>query len=111
MASDAKKQAILTAISQIEKAYGKGSIMKMGESVGKMVVDIIPTGAVPVDMALGVGGLPRGRVIEILGPEASGKTTLALSIIAQAQKNGGSAALIDAAHAPDPPLAQKVGVT
>ena len=109
-ASDAKKQAILTAISQIEKAYGKGSIMKMGESVGKMEVDIIPTGAVPVDMALGVGGLPRGRVIEIFGPEASGKTTLALSIIAQAQKNGGSAALIDAEHALDPAWASKVGV-
>lgn len=110
MSSDAKKQAILTAISQIEKAYGKGSIMKMGESGGKLEVEIIPTGVVPVDMALGVGGLPRGRIIEIFGPEASGKTSLCLSIIAQAQKAGGTAALIDAEHALDPIWAQKVGV-
>ena len=110
MASDAKKQAILTAISQIEKTYGKGSIMKMGEQVGRFEVDIIPTGCIPVDTALGVGGLPRGRVIEIFGPEASGKTTLTLSVIAQAQKNGGTAALIDAEHALDPVWAQKVGV-
>lgn len=107
---DARKQAILTAISQIEKAYGKGSIMKMGESVGKFEVDVIPTGIIPVDLALGVGGLPRGRIIEIYGPEASGKTTLTLSTIAQAQKEGGSAALIDAEHALDPVWAQKVGV-
>ena len=110
MSSDAKKQAILTAISQIEKAYGKGSIMKMGESVGKLEVDVISTGSTPVDLALGVGGLPRGRIVEIFGPEASGKTSLCLSIIAQAQKNGGSAALIDAEHALDPLWAQKVGV-
>lgn len=108
--ADAKKQAILTAISQIEKAYGKGSIMKMGESIGKLEVETISTGCVPVDLALGVGGLPRGRVVEIFGPEASGKTTLALSIIAQAQKNGGTAALIDAEHALDPAWAQRVGV-
>src|SRR4030065_1018919 len=92
MASDAKKQAILTAISQIEKAYGKGSIMKMGESIGKLEIETIPTGAVPVDLALGAGGLPRGRIIEIFGPEASGKTTVCLSTIAEAQKNGGGAA-------------------
>jgi recombination protein RecA len=110
MSADAKKQAILTAISQIEKAYGKGAIMKMGESVGKFEVDVIPTGCIPVDLALGVGGLPRGRIIEIFGPEASGKTTLTLSCIAQAQKNGGAAALIDAEHALDPVWAQKVGV-
>lgn len=108
--SDAKKQAILTAISQIEKAYGKGSIMKMGESVGKMDIDVVSTGIVPVDLALGIGGLPRGRIIEIFGPEASGKTSLSLSVIAQAQKNGGSAALIDAEHALDPVWAEKVGV-
>ena len=110
MSSDAKKQAILTAISQIEKTYGKGSIMKMGESVGKFEIDVIPTGITPVDLALGVGGLPRGRIVEIFGPEASGKTTLTLSVIAQAQKNGGQAALIDAEHALDPQWAQKVGV-
>lgn len=110
MTSDAKKQAILTAISQIEKAYGRGSIMKMGESVGKLEVDVIPTGSVPVDLALGIGGLPRGRIVEIFGPEASGKTSLALAIIAQAQKNGGSAALIDAEHALDPVWSQKMGV-
>jgi len=108
--SDAKKQAILTAISQIEKAYGKGSIMKMGESIGKTEISVISTGIVPVDLALGVGGLPRGRIIEIFGPEASGKTSLCLSVIAQAQKNGGNAALIDAEHALDPVWAQKVGV-
>src|SRR3989344_7150324 len=110
MSSDAKKQAILTAISQIEKAYGKGSIMKMGESGSKFDVEITPTGIIPVDMALGAGGLPRGRIIEIFGPEASGKTSLCLSIIAQAQKAGGTAALIDAEHALDPVWAQKVGV-
>lgn len=111
MPIDAKKQAILTAISQIEKAYGKGSIMKMGEQVGKKFeIDVIPTGCVPVDLALGVGGLPRGRVVEIFGPEASGKTTLTLSVIAQAQKNGGNAALIDAEHALDPIWAEKVGI-
>lgn len=110
MSTDAKKQAILTAISQIEKAYGKGSIMKMGESIGKLDIDVVPTGIMPVDLALGVGGLPRGRIIEIYGPEASGKTSLCLSVIAQAQKNGGSAALIDAEHALDPSWAQKVGV-
>ena len=110
MTIDAKKQAIQNAISQIEKAYGKGSIMKMGESVSKFEVDIIPTGIVSVDLALGVGGLPRGRISEIYGPEASGKTTLTLSTIAQAQKAGGSAALIDAEHALDPVWAQKVGV-
>lgn len=110
MSADAKKQAIETAISQIEKAYGKGSIMKMGESSGKLEVDAISTGSVPVDLALGVGGLPRGRIIEIFGPEASGKTSICLSIIAQAQKNGGNAALIDAEHALDPVWAQKIGV-
>ena len=111
MATDAKKQAIETSISQIEKAYGKGSIMKMGESIGnKFEVAVIPTGIIPVDLALGTGGLPRGRVVEIFGPEASGKTTLTLSVIAQAQKNDGKAALIDAEHALDPAWAQKVGV-
>lgn len=84
--------------------------MKMGESVGRFEVDVIPTGCIPVDLALGVGGFPRGRIIEIFGPEASGKTTITLSAIAQAQKNGGTAALIDAEHALDPVWAQKVGI-
>src|SRR3989344_800521 len=109
-ASDAKKQAILTAISQIEKAYGKGAIMKMGEAVGKLEAETISTGSIPVDLALGIGGFPRGRIIEVFGPEASGKTTLAISVIAEAQKNGGSAALIDVEHALDPTWAQIVGV-
>src|SRR3989338_7340240 len=109
-ASDAKKQAILTAISQIEKAYGKGSIMKMGDSIGNLEVEVTPTGSVPVDLALGIGGLPRGRIIEIFGPEASGKTTVALSIISEAQKNGGVVAFIDAEHALDPIWAEKLGV-
>ena len=108
--TDAKKQAILTAISQIEKAYGKGAIMKMGESAAKLEVDAISTGSIPVDFALGIGGLPRGRIIEIFGPEASGKTTLALSVIAQVQKHGGTAALIDVEHALDPTWAKLVGV-
>jgi recombination protein RecA len=108
--TDAKKQAILTAISQIEKAYGKGAIMKMGESAGKLEAEVISTGAIPLDLALGIGGLPRGRIIEIFGPEASGKTTLALSVIAQAQKEGGTAAIIDVEHALDPAWAQLVGV-
>lgn len=107
---DAKKQAITTAISQIEKAYGKGSIMKMGESVGKLEIDTVPTGSIPVDFALGIGGLPRGRIIEIFGPEASGKTTLALSVISQVQKRGGTAALIDVEHALDPTWAKIIGV-
>jgi len=110
MTTDAKKQAILTAISQIEKAYGKGAIMKMGESVGKLEAEAISTGSIPLDLALGIGGLPRGRIIEIFGPEASGKTTLALSVIAQAQKEGGTAAIIDVEHALDPAWAQLVGV-
>ena len=105
-----RKQAVNIAMQQIEKQFGKGSIMKMGESVSKFEVDVIPTGITPVDLALGVGGLPRGRIVEIFGPEASGKTTLTLSIIAQAQKNSGTAALIDAEHALDPVWAQKVGV-
>ena len=108
--ADAKKQAIITAISQIEKAYGKGAIMKMGESVGKLEAESISTGLIPVDLALGIGGFPRGRIVEIFGPEASGKTTLALAVIAQAQKEGGTAALIDVEHALDPTWARIVGV-
>lgn len=108
--SDAKKTAILAAMAQIQKQYGTGSIMRLGERVEKMSTDVIPTGSIALDLALGVGGLPKGRIIEIYGPEASGKTTIALHVIAQAQKKGGVAAFIDAEHALDPQRAQKLGV-
>lgn len=107
---DAKKTAILTAMAQIQKSYGTGSIMRLGERMEKMSIDVISTGSIALDLALGVGGLPKGRIIEIFGPEASGKTTVALHVIAQAQKKGGTAAFIDAEHALDPQRAQKVGV-
>ena len=107
---DAKKTAILTAMQQIQKSYGTGSIMRLGERMEKMSIEVIPTGSIALDLALGVGGLPKGRIIEIFGPEASGKTTVALHVIAQAQKKGGTAAFIDAEHALDPQRAQKVGV-
>src|SRR5574340_211747 len=105
-----KLSAIRLAMEQIEKQYGKGSIMKLGEAAPKMATDVIPTGILPLDLALGVGGLPRGRIVEIYGPEASGKTTLVLAAIAQAQKNGGVAAFIDAEHALDPQRAESLGV-
>lgn len=104
-----KKQALDLAVSQIEKQFGKGAIMKLGES-RKVDIDVIPTGSVSLDIALGVGGIPRGRIIEIFGPESSGKTTLALHIVAQAQKKGGLAAFIDAEHAMDPEYAKAIGV-
>ncbi len=106
---DKKMEAVKIAMEQIQKAYGEGSIMKMGERQD-MAVDSIPTGCLPLDIALGVGGLPRGRVTEIFGPEASGKTTLCLHVIAEAQKLGGTAAFIDAEHALDPSRAAAVGV-
>lgn len=106
-----KLQAIKIAMEQIEKQYGKGSIMRLGESpTGKMGAEVIPTGILALDIALGIGGVPRGRIVEIYGPEASGKTTVALSVIAQAQKAGGAAAFIDAEHALDPIWAQELGV-
>ena len=105
-----KVAAIKMAMEQIERQYGRGSIMKFGEQAAKMTVEVIPTGIFPVDIALGVGGLPKGRIIEIYGPEASGKTTVCLSVIASAQKEGGTAAFIDAEHALDPMWAQKLGV-
>ena len=108
--NDARKAAISTALSQIQKAYGTGSIMRLGERVEKFSVDVISTGSIALDLALGIGGLPKGRIIEIYGPEASGKTTIALHVIAQAQKKGGVAAFIDAEHALDPQRAQKLGV-
>jgi len=110
MSKDEKKQALEAALSQIEKSFGKEAIMKLGEKAAKGQVAAIPTGALSLDLALGVGGLPRGRVIEIFGPEASGKTTLTLHIIAEAQKKGGMAAFIDAEHALDPYYAKKIGV-
>ncbi len=102
-------KALDVAISQIEKQFGKGSIMKLG-SGGKVEISVIPTGSIGLDVALGVGGFPRGRVIEIYGPESSGKTTLALNAVAQAQKTGGGAAFIDAEHALDVSYAEKLGV-
>ena len=105
-----KDKALDAALSQIEKAFGKGSIMRMGQDSAHVDIEGIPTGSLGLDMALGIGGLPRGRIIEIYGPESSGKTTLALSVIAQAQKNGGTCAFIDAEHALDPSYAKKIGV-
>ncbi len=108
---DKEKEKVLeAAIHQIERQFGKGSIMKLGEKEALLDVKVIPTGALTLDIALGIGGVPRGRISEIFGPEASGKTTLALSIISQAQKAGGVAAFIDAEHALDPVYAQKIGV-
>ncbi|MDL2294218.1 recombinase RecA [Ruminococcaceae bacterium OttesenSCG-928-D13] len=106
---DSKQLALETALAQIEKSFGKGAVMKMGQNVA-MQVDSISTGSVSLDMALGVGGLPRGRVIEIYGPESSGKTTLALHVVAEAQKKGGVAAFIDVEHALDPEYAGNLGV-
>jgi len=104
-----KNKALEAALLQIEKQFGKGSIMRLGDSV-KPGIEVIPTGCLALDIALGVGGMPRGRVIEIFGPESSGKTTVALHVIAQAQKNGGYAAFIDAEHALDPAYAANLGV-
>lgn len=105
-----KTKALDAAVHQIEKDFGKGSIMRLGEAGAKMNVETIPTGALSLDIALGIGGIPRGRVIEIFGPESSGKTTVALHMIAQAQKAGGYAAFIDAEHALDPEYAKHLGV-
>jgi recombination protein RecA len=104
-----KTKALDAALSQIERAFGKGSIMRLGQKQG-MEVETIPTGSLSLDIALGVGGLPKGRVIEIYGPESSGKTTLALHVIAEAQKSGGVSAFVDAEHALDPVYARKLGV-
>ncbi len=105
-----KAKALEAAITQIERAYGKGSIMKLGESGAHMNVETIPTGALSLDIALGVGGLPRGRIIELYGPESSGKTTVALHMVAEIQKAGGIAGFVDAEHALDPSYAKKIGV-
>jgi len=106
-----KLQAIKLAMDQIEKQYGKGAIMRLGENpAAKLGIEVIPTGSMALNIALGVGGVPRGRIVEIYGPEASGKTTIALSIIAEAQRTGGAAAFVDAEHALDPIRAQELGV-
>jgi len=105
-----KTKALEMAVGQIEKQFGKGSIMRLGEASAKLNVEVIPTGALTLDLALGVGGVPRGRIVEIFGPESSGKTTVALHIIAEAQKKGGYAAFIDAEHALDPTYAKNLGV-
>lgn len=107
--AEAKKEAIALAMRQIEKQFGKGSVMRLGEN-SHLAVDAIPTGALSLDMALGIGGVPRGRIVEIYGPESSGKTTVALHIVAEAQKRGGEAAFIDAEHALDPAYAAAIGV-
>src|SRR6187455_3484213 len=107
---DNKSKALAAALSQIEKQFGKGSIMRLGDSDISNDIEVVSTGSLGLDIALGVGGLPRGRVIEIYGPESSGKTTLTLQVIAEMQKMGGTAAFIDAEHALDPQYAQKLGV-
>src|ERR1700736_6034371 len=105
-----RKKALAAALSQIEKQFGKGSVMRLGDAGATYEVDSIPTGSLGLDIALGVGGIPRGRVVEIFGPEASGKTTLVQHIIAEAQRTGGVCAIIDAEHALDPEYARKLGV-
>ncbi|MBU0952486.1 MAG: recombinase RecA [Elusimicrobia bacterium] len=110
MAKDEKLKALESAITQIEKDFGKEAIMKLGEKSPRMMVEVIPTGALPLDVAIGVGGVPRGRVVEIFGPESGGKSTLAMIIAAQAQKLGGISAYIDAEHAFDPTYAKNLGL-
>lgn len=110
VATTEKQKALEAALLQIEKQFGRGSIMRLGEAAAEQNVEAIPTGSLALDIALGVGGVPRGRIVEIYGPESSGKTTLALHIMAEAQKAGGMAAFIDAEHAQDPDYAQKLGV-
>ncbi len=108
--ADDKLAALNNALAQIERQFGKGSIMKLGDFQDKMAFDVVPSGSIALDLALGVGGFPRGRIIEIYGPESSGKTTLALHAIAEAQRNGGTAAFIDVEHALDPNYAKNLGI-
>lgn len=103
-------KAIESAVSQIERAFGKGSIMKLGESQGVVEIETVSTGSLGLDIGLGIGGLPKGRIVEVYGPESSGKTTLTLHVVAEAQKQGGACAFIDAEHALDPAYAKKLGV-
>ena len=110
MASEEKMKALDEALAQIEKQYGKGSVMKLGDQSANMGIDVVPTGSLSLDLALGLGGMPRGRIIEIYGPESSGKTTVALHVVAEVQKMGGIAGFIDAEHALDPTYAAHIGV-
>src|SRR5438045_9221922 len=105
-----RKKALAAALGQIEKQFGKGSVMRLGDAVASYDVETVSTGSLGLDIALGVGGLPRGRVVEVFGPEASGKTTLTLQVIAEVQRGGGTAAFVDAEHALDPSYAEKLGV-
>ena len=110
MLKDEREKALEDAIANIQKSYGKGAIMKLGESMADHSVEALPTGSLSLDIALGVGGVPRGRIVEVYGPEASGKTTVALHMVAEAQKRGGIAGFIDAEHALDPKYAKALGV-
>jgi recombination protein RecA len=110
MASEDKQKALSAALGQIEKQFGKGSVMRMGDAAANREIDAVSTGSLGLDLALGIGGLPRGRVVEIYGPESSGKTTLTLHVVAEMQKLGGTAAFVDAEHALDPSYAEKLGV-
>jgi recombination protein RecA len=110
MASEDKLKALDAALAQIEKQYGKGSVMKLGDKSANLNIEVVPTGSLSLDLALGLGGMPRGRVVEIYGPESSGKTTVALHVVAEVQKRGGIAGFIDAEHALDPTYAKNIGV-
>ena len=110
MINEDKRKALEAALGHIEKQYGKGSVMKLGESSANMQVETVPTGSLSLDIALGVGGVPKGRIIEIFGPESSGKTTVALHMVSEVQKRGGIAGFIDAEHALDPVYAKNIGV-
>ncbi len=110
MANEDKLKALDAAIAQIEKQFGKGSVMKLGDSAKNFSIEAVPTGSLSLDIALGIGGMPRGRIIEIYGPESSGKTTVALHVVAEIQKRGGIAGFIDAEHALDPVYAKNIGV-
>src|SRR5512143_3385637 len=107
---DNRKKALSAALGQIEKQFGKGSVMRLGDSIATRDIEAVSTGSLGLDVALGIGGLPRGRIVEIYGPESSGKTTLTLQVVAEIQKLGGTAAFVDAEHALDPAYAAKVGV-
>ena len=110
MANEERLKALDAALAQIEKQYGKGSVMKLGDKSANMNIEVVPTGSLSLDLALGLGGMPKGRVIEIYGPESSGKTTVALHVVAEVQKMGGIAGFIDAEHALDPVYAANIGV-